>query len=114
MGRAEILFRCGVPPFMSAKAALAKLPEVLARTSQPDLLALCRDVPTEVITTSNDSMFRYEGGTEGNTSGAVAETSRWQRWLRVYTQDDASWAVDKSGRRIWFHGPPGKLFAECA
>merc|ERR1712232_426397 len=46
--------------------------------------------------------------------GAGDEDGTWTQWLRVYGQDDASWALDKDGRRIWFHGPPGKLYRKCA
>jgi endonuclease VIII-like 1 len=107
--RAEVLFRAGVPPFTPAKDVLMKLPEVAAPGSAPDILTLCRDVPKEVI---DMHLSKYQGGPAANATDTTGEHERWEKWLRVYSHDDASWAVDQEGRRIWFHGPPGKLHAK--
>lgn len=115
--RAEILFRAGIAPFASAKDVLASLKEV-ADTSHPsDLLTLCRDVPNEVIALR---INKYQGGKQ-NTSTDSADSvaanegdNAWAQWLKVYGHDNASWAVDKDGRRIWFRGPPGKLYRAFA
>lgn len=101
--RAEILFRAGVAPFTAACEALSRVAYKPA-SGQPDLLTLCRDVPGEVIKLE---LTKYQGSTP-------LSTSSWKKWLRVYGHADASWAVDKEGRRIWFHGPPGKLLRAFA
>lgn len=120
--RAEILHRAGVAPFMPAAEVLANLPQLPGQ--QPDLLTLCRDVPSEVIKLK---LTKYQGGNpmaSSDTStigptGSMAPNGdedqlAWKRWLRVYGHDDASWAVDKEGRRIWFRGPPGRLYRQFA
>eukprot|EP00747_Dinoflagellata_sp_TGD_P164488 gnl/TRDRNA2_/TRDRNA2_184482_c0_seq1.p1 gnl/TRDRNA2_/TRDRNA2_184482_c0~~gnl/TRDRNA2_/TRDRNA2_184482_c0_seq1.p1 ORF type:complete len:343 (-),score=66.35 gnl/TRDRNA2_/TRDRNA2_184482_c0_seq1:106-1134(-) len=109
--RAEVLHRAGVQPFAPAKAVLANLPEVLKSGGRQDLLAFCRDVPREVI---DMNLSKYQGGAAAAATDTDSEHSRWRKWLRVYGHDDASWAVDKEGRRIWFRGPPGKLFGKFA
>merc|ERR1712032_68211 len=109
--RAEVLFRAGVPPFEPAKAVLLKLPEVAPPGAAPDILTLCRDVPKEVI---DMNLSKYQGGPAAKATGTGGEHERWQTWLRVYSHDDASWAVDQEGRRIWFRGPPGRLYAKCS
>jgi len=111
--RAEILFRAGIPPFAPA---LAVLLAALEKPGQADLLTLCRNVPSEVIAMK---LSKYEGGTTNVASEEGAEIGyrsgeRWEHWLRVYSQKDASWAEDKDGRRIWFRGPPGKLLRQHA
>lgn len=108
--RAEVLFRAGVPPFAPAKDVLAKLP-VSQVEGPPDLLTLCRNVPKEVI---DMHLSKYQGGPAASTTDTTGEHGRWEKWLRVYSHDDASWAVDQEGRRIWFRGPPGKLYAKFA
>lgn len=108
--RAEILFRAGVPPFAPAKEVLGKL-SAAAEGSPLDILTLCRDVPKEVI---DMRLSKYQGGPAAGTTDTSAEHERWQSWLRVYSHDDASWAVDQEGRRIWFRGPPGKLYQKFA
>jgi formamidopyrimidine-DNA glycosylase len=117
--RAEILLRAGIEPFSSALEILASMNEAVNVGGQADLLTLCRDVPSEVI---NLSLTKYQGGNPSTKdtssigpSGSMApsenkEYEAWQQWLRVYGHTDASWAVDKEGRRIWFRGPPGKLY----
>lgn len=112
--RAEILHRAGVPPFAPAQAILAQLPLAPATGCPADLLTLCRDVPKEVIETCNDSMHKYERVEVQEADGALTEPRLWKKWLRVYGRDDASWAVDKDGRRIWFRGLPGQLYSRCA
>mmetsp|Transcript_108026 Transcript_108026/g.304342 ORF Transcript_108026/g.304342 Transcript_108026/m.304342 type:complete len:295 (+) Transcript_108026:61-945(+) len=109
--RAEILCRAGVPPFAPARKVLADLPEVAPLRDKADLLTLCRDVPKEVI---EMNLSKYQGGSAAAATGTDSEHGRWEKWLRVYGHDDASWAVDKEGRRIWFRGAPGKLYAQCA
>merc|ERR1712032_309993 len=122
--RAEILFRAGIPPFAAARGVLANLCEIIEENDPVDLLTLCREVPAEVI---GLKINKYQGGNQNThqdatptgPSGSMApagdeEHSAWSKWLRVYGQDDASWAVDKEGRRIWFRGPPGRLCRKFA
>jgi len=119
--RAEILCRAGVPPFAPAMDALGSV-TVKTSSGKADLLTLCRDVPQEVL---DMKLSKYQGQTpgrhttstedlgSGNVSmGADSEQHQWKEWLRVYGHPDASWAVDKEGRRIWFRGPPGRLYAK--
>eukprot|EP00747_Dinoflagellata_sp_TGD_P221250 gnl/TRDRNA2_/TRDRNA2_93106_c0_seq1.p2 gnl/TRDRNA2_/TRDRNA2_93106_c0~~gnl/TRDRNA2_/TRDRNA2_93106_c0_seq1.p2 ORF type:complete len:352 (-),score=51.86 gnl/TRDRNA2_/TRDRNA2_93106_c0_seq1:468-1523(-) len=122
--RAEILFRAGIPPFAAARGVLANLREVVETNDPVDILTLCRDVPSEVI---GLKINKYQGGKQNThqdatvigPSGSMApagdeQHSAWNKWLRVYGHDDASWAVDKEGRRIWFRGPPGRLCRKFA
>jgi len=109
--RAEVLHRAGVPPFASALEALGSLPAEATENRDPDLLTLCRDVAQEVL---NLKMSKYKGGKDAKSEDGEQEQGRWQKWCRVYSHDDASWAVDKQGRRIWYHGAPGKLMARFA
>jgi endonuclease VIII-like 1 len=111
--RAEILFRAGVPPFAPAEEVLAgmKICQVMQDSNQTDLLTLCSLVPKEVI---DMNLSKYQGGQARAATETDAEHGKWQQWLRVYSHKDASWAVDQEGRRIWFRGPPGKLFAQFA
>lgn len=103
--RAEILHRAGIPPFTCAKDVLMLLPPEQPK-HECDLLTYCRGVPEEVI---NMHLSKYQGSSASASADTEPEHGRWKKWLRVYGHKDASWAVDKEGRRIWFQGPPGKL-----
>jgi len=109
--RAEVLYRAGVPPFASSLEALEKLSSEMPADGDSDLLTLCRDVPSEVIALN---LSKYQGGNNSKSEEGDHEHELWQKWLKVYGQEGASWAVDKQGRRIWYFGPPGRLLANFA
>jgi len=111
--RAEILLRAGVAPFANAKDVLAKCPAISTKlpNDKQDLLTLCRDVPKEVIRLK---LSKYQGGNAAAATDTDVEHTKFRQWLRVYSHDDSSWAVDKEGRRIWFRGNAGELFAKFA
>merc|ERR1712226_123713 len=56
-----------------------------------DLLTLCKDVPREVIALD---LSKCQGGNENHakTADGNEQHGRWQKWLKVYSQEDASWA----------------------
>jgi len=110
--RAEVLLRAGVPPFAPAKEVFERLaPAPTKSSAKKDLLELCRIVPQEVM---KMKLSKYQGGQAKGVEDTGGEHSKWMRWLQVYGHDDASWATDKEGRRIWFRGAPGKLFSANA
>eukprot|EP00927_Polykrikos_kofoidii_P083575 TRINITY_DN8599_c0_g1_i1.p1 TRINITY_DN8599_c0_g1~~TRINITY_DN8599_c0_g1_i1.p1 ORF type:complete len:381 (+),score=40.42 TRINITY_DN8599_c0_g1_i1:94-1143(+) len=106
--RAEILFRAGVPPFACSYEVLMNTLKTSAANGRTNLLKLCRDVPLEVI---KMNLSKYQGGNKALVEETDSDHGRWERWLRVYGRGDASWALDSDGRRIWFRGRPGKLYA---
>eukprot|EP01006_Ploeotia_vitrea_P059775 TRINITY_DN74769_c0_g1_i1.p1 TRINITY_DN74769_c0_g1~~TRINITY_DN74769_c0_g1_i1.p1 ORF type:complete len:405 (+),score=60.63 TRINITY_DN74769_c0_g1_i1:63-1217(+) len=117
--RAEILHRCDVQPFSSAREALKDLPleqDNKDETKDKDVLLACKDVCTEVIQLglskypafSHKSSLEELPEEEQNELGSTLQ-EQFRNWLQVYSQPDAKWVVWPAGRRIWFQGEPGPL-----
>ncbi|XP_035668193.1 endonuclease 8-like 1 [Branchiostoma floridae] len=118
--RAEVLYRLGIPPFVSARSVLeplAKTEELLAqngrkgvkvKTEQPDLLELCNKLALEVV--SLEVTFVCSGGTTYNHSpDSESSHNAFLRWLQCYYNPDMRTLVDHNGRTIWFKGEAGPL-----
>eukprot|EP00929_Paragymnodinium_shiwhaense_P115060 TRINITY_DN83667_c0_g1_i1.p1 TRINITY_DN83667_c0_g1~~TRINITY_DN83667_c0_g1_i1.p1 ORF type:complete len:348 (-),score=64.44 TRINITY_DN83667_c0_g1_i1:113-1156(-) len=108
--RAEILYRAGVPPFAPTAACLAAQSATAtasARKEKMDIITLCRDVPREVIDFGLDA---YQGGKASGDTDTRSQHDAWEAWCKVYSKSGSRWALDKSGRRVWFKGKPGKLY----
>ncbi|XP_066272068.1 endonuclease 8-like 1 [Branchiostoma lanceolatum] len=111
--RAEVLYRLGIPPFVSARSVLeplAKAEELVAqngvkgvkvKTEQPDLLELCNKLALEVVSL---------GATTYNHSpDSESSHDAFLRWLQCYYNSDMRTLVDHNGRTIWFKGEAGPL-----
>ncbi len=46
--RAEILYRCNIPPFTQSRSVLEPLTNGI-KTEDPDILELCHSIPKEVL-----------------------------------------------------------------
>ncbi|XP_062600952.1 endonuclease 8-like 1 [Saccostrea cucullata] len=102
--RAEILYRAGIPPFVSARSVLEPLSgegsENLLKTETPDILQLCHILPQEVINL---------GGTGYDPEGRDPDYSKFSEWLQCYYKEGMENMADHNKRTIWFHGNPGPL-----
>jgi len=117
--RAEILYRCSVPPFDKArdvlstlvsgnveikKEAMVQSSETLDMFDNQDILKLCNIIPNEVLGLPS-------GGKEYDTDANHDPVNEniFINWLRCYSKPGMNNIVDKNGRTIWFDGPAGKL-----
>ena len=101
--RAEILYRAGIPPFISARDAVERNVNSSKSSGQPpDFLQLCHNVPLEVVKL-NATRYMNEGQGEGE--GELT----FSKWLQCYTVPMMRNLVDHNGRTIWFSGDPGPL-----
>jgi len=98
--RAEILYRCKVPPFTQSRSVLEPL-LTNVKTEEPDILELCHLVPKEVLSLGGGKGYDVEHDPE--------EEQTFTNWLRCYYQDGMQNLVDHNGRTIWFSGPPGPM-----
>ncbi|KAI8506175.1 Endonuclease 8-like 1 [Branchiostoma belcheri] len=111
--RAEVLFRLGIPPFVSARSVLeplAKTEELVAqngkkgvkiKTEQPDLLELCNKLALEVVSLG--------ATTYSHAPDSESSHDAFLRWLQCYYNSDMRTLVDHNGRTIWFKGEAGPL-----
>ncbi|KAI8508017.1 Endonuclease 8-like 1 [Branchiostoma belcheri] len=111
--RAEVLYRLGIPPFVSARSVLeplAKAEELVAqngkkgvkiKTEQPDLLELCNKLALEVVSLG---AMTYSHAPDSESSHDA-----FLRWLQCYYNSDMRTLVDHNGRTIWFKGEAGPL-----
>jgi len=86
--RAEILFRAKIPPFMVARDALQ-----MEKEPQSKLLALCKDVPSEVITFYHKEPKNFY--------------INFRAWKKAYRAKGSKWKKDSNGRKIYFFGESG-------
>jgi len=98
--RAEILYRCKIPPFTESRSVLEPL-LANVKTEEPDILELCNIVPKEVLSLGGGKGYDVEHDPE--------EEQAFNKWLRCYYQDGMQNLVDRNGRTIWFSGPPGPM-----
>jgi len=98
--RAEILYRCNVPPFTQSRSVLEPL-LTNVKTEEPDIIELCHLVSKEVLALG--------GGKGYDTEFDPEERENFNNWLRCYYQDGMQNLVDHNGRTIWFSGPPGPM-----
>ncbi|XP_061174161.1 endonuclease 8-like 1 [Saccostrea echinata] len=106
--RAEILYRAGIPPFVSARSVLEPLCDEVSENSEklrlktetPDILQLCHILPQEVINL---------GGTGYDPEGRDPDYSKFSEWLQCYYKEGMDNMADHNKRTIWFHGNPGPL-----
>ncbi|XP_078663911.1 endonuclease 8-like 1 [Branchiostoma floridae x Branchiostoma belcheri] len=108
--RAEVLYRLGIPPFVSARSVLeplAKTEELTSRkgvkikTEQPDLLELCNKLALEVVSLG--------ATTYSHAPDSESSHDAFLRWLQCYYNSDMRTLVDHNGRTIWFKGEAGPL-----
>ena len=120
--RAEILYRCSIPPFDIAREVLEPLSvtdekfetkndinlnDVKLEVKNPDILQLCNIIPNEVLSLS-------KRGKEYNANHDPENDVSFTDWLQCYMKEGMQNLVDKNGRTIWFSGSPGKLKPENA
>ncbi|XP_064609692.1 endonuclease 8-like 1 [Liolophura sinensis] len=106
--RAEILYRLGIPPFVSAESVLEKLvtdnpdeeKKVKVKSEGADFLQLCNLVPLEVVNLD---------GTGYDPDTGTGDLTDFTMWLRCYYNTDMKNMVDHNGRTIWFCGEAGPL-----
>jgi len=98
--RAEILFRCNIPPFAQSRSVLEPLLTAV-KTEEPDILELCHLVPKEVLALGGGKGYDIEFDPE--------DRQNFNNWLRCYYKDGMQNLVDHNGRTIWFSGPPGPM-----
>lgn len=99
--RAEILFRCGIPPFESARKVFEPIEGIKVEGGEVDILELCNTVPKEVL--------NIGGGKGYDVESDPAEESAFTDWLRCYNKAGMSNLVDANKRTIWFRGPAGSM-----
>jgi len=115
--RAEILYRCSIPPFEVARDVLSPLSvtnvkiepktetidtDIKQNLNDPDILQLCNIVPNEVLALPT-------GGKGYDVDHDPENEKVFTNWLQCYSKDGMQNLVDKNGRTIWFLGSPGKL-----
>jgi len=98
--RAEILYRCNIPPFAQSRSVLEPLLTDV-KTEEPDILELCHLVPKEVLSLGGGKGYDIEFDPE--------DRQNFNNWLRCYYKDDMQNLVDHNGRTMWFSGPPGPM-----
>ena len=100
--RAEVLYRCRIPPFVRARDVLTPLKDVgLCDGSSTDILQLCHSAPLEVIQLGKYiSIYKTE---------EEMKDSPFTRWLQCYLNPLMRNMVDHNGRTIWFSGEAGPL-----
>merc|ERR1711997_64296 len=91
--RAEILYRCSVPPFDKARDVLSTL---LSGNSETKI---------EPMVQSSGTLEMFDN--EANHD--PVNENIFTNWLRCYSKPGMDNIVDKNGRTVWFHGPAGKL-----
>lgn len=100
--RAEILYRCEIPPFTCARDVLEPLAELpMVKSESPDILQLCHLLPSEVI--------NLTGGVGYDPEAGGKDYDAFSNWLRCYYNPDMTNAVDHNSRTIWFKGAPGPM-----
>ncbi|BFY97901.1 hypothetical protein BsWGS_00941 [Bradybaena similaris] len=119
--RAEILYRCQVPPFVAANTVLElqdgtqlsnskyfkeekshKLTFDMLTPKAQELLQLCHTVPLEVVNLGC-SKYTLLDLTTGDDDGLFAN------WLQCYDRAGMTSLTDHKKRTIWFSGPAGPL-----
>ncbi|KAK3097271.1 hypothetical protein FSP39_008221 [Pinctada imbricata] len=103
--RAEILYRAGIPPFVSARSVLEPLlddgsTDVKIKREAPDILQLCNILPLEVVNL---------GGTGYDPEGRDPDYSKFSEWLQCYYNPNMKNMADHNKRTIWYHGNPGPM-----
>eukprot|EP00111_Clytia_hemisphaerica_P019839 TCONS_00058495-protein len=106
--RAEILYRCKIPPFTKSFDVFENLaiekeePKRKAKGNDGDfdILEYCSLVPFEVMV--------LEGGGY-DKSEKDSDYSLFENWLQCYYNKDMNNLVDHDGRTMWFQGEPGPL-----
>jgi len=99
--RAEILYRCQIPPFAQSRSVLEPLLNNI-KTEEPDILELCHIVQKEVLSLSGGKGYDVEKDPE-------KDYSAFNKWLQCYYKDGMENLVDHNGRTMWFSGPPGPM-----
>lgn len=110
--RAEILYRCNIPPFVCARTVLRGLDsedecEIQTQMADskkgvkeetPDLLRLCHTVPLEVVNLGGKGYDPEK-----------ADYADFEGWLQCYYVDGMKSIRDHNGRTMWFKGDPGPM-----
>jgi len=99
--RAEILYRCQIPPFAQSRSVLEPLLNNV-KTEEPDILELCHIVPKEVLSLDGGKGYDVEKDPE-------KDYSAFNNWLQCYYKDGMQNLVDHNGRTMWFSGPAGPM-----
>merc|ERR1712203_1072851 len=99
--RAEILYRCQIPPFAQSRSVLEPLLNNI-KTEEPDILELCRIVPKEVLSLDGGKGYDVEKDPE-------KDYSAFNNWLQCYYKDGMQNLVDHNGRTMRFSGPAGPM-----
>lgn len=99
--RAEVLYRHGTPPFVSARSVLEPLvAEVKVKSEKPDILELCHKAAMEVVNLEGDGY---------DLQDRADKTKSFNCWLQCYYQKGMKNMADHNGRTIWFRGPIGPM-----
>ena len=105
--RAEILFRCKIPPFSCARTVLENLvtkkeDHIKVKQEIPDILELCHLLPLEVVNLSGNTGFEVD-------PAEAKDASEFSNWLQCYYNPSMKNLVDHNSRTIWFTGPAGPM-----
>lgn len=104
--RSEILFRAGIPPFVSARSVLEPLTNgvtksgVKVKKESPDVLELCHTVPQEVVNLKGGGYDPW--GRDKNFAIFIG-------WLQCYNKPEMKNMGDHNKRTVFYCGDPGPM-----
>lgn len=104
--RSEILFRAGIPPFVSARSVLEPLTNgvtksgVKVKKESPDVLELCHTVPQEVVNLKGGGYDPW--GRDKNFAIFIG-------WLQCYNKPEMKNMGDNNKRTVFYCGDPGPM-----
>lgn len=104
--RSEILFRAGVPPFVSARSVLEPLVKgetksgVKVKKDSSDVLELCHTVPQEVVNLKGGGYDPW---------GRDKNFAIFLGWLKCYNKPEMKNMGDHNKRTVFYQGDPGPM-----